>query len=175
MQKPFVDIREWRNREGVDYTYVQGGFDGKDIKFSLHFPVKEMYGGSGGAYKTIECVENCSSWDGVVPYVNGAPVSVPHNLTIRAHAMRVFRHKFPDIINRLKKDTKITSQLEEAKNGTDNVPILYQRFLGLANAFDTASNEQKKMIICGLCDRIEVSRDYEVRIVVDMDYGQFCG
>ncbi len=31
------------------------------------------------------------------------------------------------------------------------------------------------MIICGLCDRIEVSRDYEVRIVVDMDYGQFCG
>lgn len=45
MQKPFVDIREWRNREGVDYTYVHGGFDGKDIKFSLHFPVKEIYGG----------------------------------------------------------------------------------------------------------------------------------
>ena len=55
------------------------------------------------------------------------------------------------------------------------MPILYQRFLGWANEFDTASNEQKKMIICGLCDRIEVSRDYEVRIVVDMDYGQFCG
>ena len=36
------------------------------------------------------------------------------------------------------------------------MPILYQRFLGWANEFDTASNEQKKMIICGLCDRIEV-------------------
>ncbi len=70
---------------------------------------------------------------------------------------------------------EVTSKLEEAKNGADNVPILYQRFLGWANEFDTASNEQKKMIICGLCDRIEVSRDYEVRIVVDMDYGQFCG
>ncbi len=70
---------------------------------------------------------------------------------------------------------EMVNKLEEAKNGADNVPILYQRFLGWANEFDTASNEQKKMIICGLCDMIEVSRDYEVRIVVDMDYGQFCG
>ena len=69
----------------------------------------------------------------------------------------------------------MTNKLEEAKSGADNVPILYQRFLGWANEFDTVSNEQKKMIICSLCDRIEISRDYEVRIVVDMDYGQFCG
>ena len=69
----------------------------------------------------------------------------------------------------------MTNKLEEAKNGADNVPILYQRFLGWANEFDTASNEQQKMIICSLCDRIEISRDYEVRIVVDMDYGQFFG
>lgn len=41
--------------------------------------------------------------------------------------------------------------------------------------FDTFSTEQKKIIICELCDRIEVSWDYEVRIVVGMDYGQFCG
>lgn len=67
------------------------------------------------------------------------------------------------------------NKLEEAKNGADNVPILYRRFLWWANEFDTDSNEHKKMIICGLCDRIEVRRDYEVRIVVDMDYGQFCG
>ena len=46
---------------------------------------------------------------------------------------------------------------------------------GEVDAKDALINEQKKMIICGLCDRIEVSRDYEVRIVVDMDYGQFCG
>ena len=52
--------------------------------------------------------------------------------------------------------------------------ILYQRFLGWANEFDTASTEQKKMIICALCNRIEVSRDYEVKIVIDMDYEQFC-
>lgn len=78
------------------------------------------------------------------------------------------------------KDTKAkldetNLQLEEMKNGTDNMSIPYQRFLGWANEFDYASNEQKKMIICALCDRIEISRDYNVKIVVDMDYGQFCG
>ena len=70
--------------------------------------------------------------------------------------------------------SQITESLEQAKSGADNIPILYQRFLGWANEFDTASTEQKKMIICALCDRIEVSRDYEVKIVIDMDYEQFC-
>lgn len=44
----------------------------------------------------------------------------------------------------------------------------------LKNILDDAPAEQKKMIICSLCDRIEVSRDYEVKIVIDMDYEQFC-
>lgn len=61
-------------------------------------PYGYLFGGSGGAYKTISCVENCDSWDGCVPYVNGAPVSVPHHLTIRAHGLRTLRHKIPDII-----------------------------------------------------------------------------
>lgn len=64
-------------------------------------PFGYIYGGSGGAYKTISCVENTDVFDGAVPYVNGAPVSVPHNLTIRAHAMRVLRHKLGGIIERL--------------------------------------------------------------------------
>ena len=69
---------------------------------------------------------------------------------------------------------QITESLQQAKRGADNVPILYQHFLGWANEFDDAPIEQKKMIICSLCDRIEVSRDYEVKIVIDMDYEQFC-
>ena len=69
---------------------------------------------------------------------------------------------------------QITDSLQQAKSGADNVPVLYQRFLGWANEFDDAPIEQKKMIICSLCDRIEVSRDYEVKIVIDMDYEQFC-
>lgn len=193
MQKPFIDIKEPRVREGVDYTYVHGGFEDTEIKFSLYFPTKEkyegrffqylppfanhedssqkltkgddkilfsllhgayfvesnlgttnpfdprqditiayrsssavaeysrkiakqiygdhitrpygyLYGGSGGAYKTIDSVEHCDTWDGCVPYVNGAPVSVPHNLTIRAHSMRILRHKLDHIIASLQPD-----------------------------------------------------------------------
>lgn len=194
MQNPYTDIKEEREREGVKYTYVHGGFKGTDIKFSLYYPengkykgrffqylppaanhedasqkltggddkilfalthgayfvesnlgdpdpfgpnakrdhtltyrassavaeysreianeiygnIKRpygyIYGGSGGAYKTISCVENTHSWDGAVPYVHGAPVSVPHNLTIRAHTMRILRNKLPDIIETLKQN-----------------------------------------------------------------------
>ena len=61
-------------------------------------PYGYVFGGSGGAYKSISCAENCDVWDGAVPYVNGAPVSVPHNLTNRAHSMRVLRHRMQDVI-----------------------------------------------------------------------------
>lgn len=61
-------------------------------------PYGYVFGGSGGAYKSIACAENCDVWDGAVPYVNGAPVSVPHNLTVRAHSMRVLRHRLQDVI-----------------------------------------------------------------------------
>lgn len=76
----------------------------REVYGGIPRPYGYLYGGSGGAYKTIECVENCDAWDGAVPYVNGAPVSVPHNLTIRAHAMRVLRHSLPGIINAVKAD-----------------------------------------------------------------------
>lgn len=193
MQKPFIDIKEQRSREGIEYIYCHGGFGGTDIKFSLYFPMKDKYegrffqylppfanhedssqkltqgddkilfsllhgayfvesnlgtlnpfapatdvtinyrsssavaeysrkiaieiygdhitrpsgyifGGSGGAYKTIDCVEHCRTWDGCVPYVNGIPVSVPHNMTIRAHSMRILRRKLDHIIASLQPD-----------------------------------------------------------------------
>lgn len=190
MQKPYVDIREWRERSGIRFTYVHGGFEGLDLRFSFYFPEKDqyegrfflylppaanhedasqkltggddritfalthgayfvesnlgvmnpftpqqtpnppmpehasaavaeysrkiakeiygeditrpfgyVYGGSGGAYKTMACAHYTDAFDGAVPYVNGAPVSVPHNLTIRAHGLRVLRHKMTDIIS----------------------------------------------------------------------------
>ena len=41
MQKPYVDKTEERNRNGIRHTYVHGGFEGTDLKFSLYFPMKE--------------------------------------------------------------------------------------------------------------------------------------
>lgn len=56
-----------------------------------------IFGGSGGGYKTMSCVENTNAWDGAVPFVIGTPTSIPNNFTVRAHAKRVLRHRLPMI------------------------------------------------------------------------------
>ncbi|MFI4974340.1 MAG: hypothetical protein ACHP84_07380 [Caulobacterales bacterium] len=61
-----------------------------------------VFGGSGGAYKTIACFENTLGvWDGAVPFVMGSPVSLPNVFTVQAHAMRVLWDKFPQIVDAL--------------------------------------------------------------------------
>jgi hypothetical protein len=65
-----------------------------------HRPYGYLFGGSGGAFKTIGCVENCIGvWDGAVPFVHGSPVSLPNVFTSQAHAMRILRDKFPAIVD----------------------------------------------------------------------------
>lgn len=57
-----------------------------------------VYGGSGGGYKTISCVESTRGvWDGAVPFVIGSPMAMPNVFTVRAHAMRILRHKLTQI------------------------------------------------------------------------------
>jgi hypothetical protein len=36
-------------------------------------------------------------WDGVVPYVAGSPMAIPNVFTVRMHAMRILKDKFPVI------------------------------------------------------------------------------
>ncbi|HEX3920004.1 MAG TPA: hypothetical protein VHW60_21915 [Caulobacteraceae bacterium] len=68
--------------------------------YGAHRPYGYVYGGSGGAFKTLGCVENIPGvWDGSVPFVHGTPVSIPHFFTVQAHAMRVLGPKFPQIID----------------------------------------------------------------------------
>ena len=64
-------------------------------------PIGIVYGGSGGGYKTIACIENTNAWDGAVPYVIGSPVSLPNTITMHAQGQRVLRHVFPQIIDAL--------------------------------------------------------------------------
>ena len=42
--------------------------------FGEHRPYGYVYGGSGGGYKTMSCIENTSAWDGAVPFVIGSPI-----------------------------------------------------------------------------------------------------
>jgi hypothetical protein len=63
-------------------------------------PYGYAFGGSGGAYRTIGSFENTRGvWDGVVPYVLGSFMAIPNGFTVRMHAMRILRDKFPQIVD----------------------------------------------------------------------------
>jgi hypothetical protein len=70
--------------------------------YGAHRPFGYVYGGSGGAFKTLGCVETMPGvWDGSVPFVHGTPVSIPNFFTVQAHAMRILGPKFPQIVDAL--------------------------------------------------------------------------
>lgn len=64
-------------------------------------PFGYVYGGSGGAYKTMACIENTSAWDGAVPFVIGSPVSLPNTITLHAQGQRALRKVFGKIVDAL--------------------------------------------------------------------------
>lgn len=68
--------------------------------YGEHRPYGYVYGGSGGAFKTISCFENTTDvWDGAVPFVGPTPMSMPYVFSVQAHAIRLLWDKFPDIID----------------------------------------------------------------------------
>jgi hypothetical protein len=59
-----------------------------------------LYGGSGGAFQTISSAEHTIGvWDGFVPYVMGSPNAIPGVMTVRIHALRVLKTRFPAIMD----------------------------------------------------------------------------
>lgn len=67
--------------------------------FDEHRSYGYLYGGSGGAYRTIGSSENTDGvWDGFVPYVPGSPMAMPNVFSVRMHAQRILRDKFPAIV-----------------------------------------------------------------------------
>lgn len=67
--------------------------------YGVHRTYGYCFGGSGGAYRTIGGLENTDAWDGAVPYVVGSPVAIPNVFTVRMHAMRILKDKFPQIVD----------------------------------------------------------------------------
>lgn len=70
--------------------------------YGEHRPYGYIFGGSGGGYKSISCVE-CTEgvWDGAVPFVIGSPVALPNVFTMRMHALRILRNKLEEICDAL--------------------------------------------------------------------------
>ena len=66
--------------------------------YGEHRPYGYVYGGSGGGFKTISCVESTNDvWDGAVPFILGSPMSLPNVFSVQAHAMRILWDRFPQI------------------------------------------------------------------------------
>jgi hypothetical protein len=59
-----------------------------------------VYGGSGGSYKTISCIENTVGiWDGAVPYIVPSPMAAPNIFTVIGHALRILKDKMPMVVD----------------------------------------------------------------------------
>lgn len=69
--------------------------------YGAHRTYGYCYGGSGGAFRTIGCVENSTAWDGSVPFVMGSPMAIPNVYTVRCQALRLLEGKFPQIVDAL--------------------------------------------------------------------------
>lgn len=68
--------------------------------YGPHRPYGYIFGGSGGAYRTIGCIENTQGvWDGAVPFVMGSPMAIPNVFAVRMNCMRMLRDKFPQIVD----------------------------------------------------------------------------
>jgi hypothetical protein len=61
-----------------------------------------VFGGSGGAYRAIACMEMAHDvWDGAVPYIHGSMQSIPSMHSVQAHAFRVLGDKLPQVVDAL--------------------------------------------------------------------------
>lgn len=69
--------------------------------YGVHRVYGYLYGGSGGGYKTMSCMESTDVWDGGVPYIIGSPMALPNCLTTRVYGLRMLRHKLPLIADAL--------------------------------------------------------------------------
>ena len=65
-------------------------------------PYGYVYGGSGGGFKSIACVEHTKDvWDGAVPFIHGSPLAMPNVFTVQARALRILDGKFDGIVDAL--------------------------------------------------------------------------
>lgn len=65
------------------------------------------------------------------------------------------------------------NMLEEKSDVLNKLDYYYEQFVSWADEFESATMEQKKMIICQLIKTIKVSRGYQLEIEFNISYRQF--
>ena len=79
-----------------------------------------------------------------------------------------------DELNSIQKRlTECEKSLEEKNDVLNKLDYYYTQFTSWADEFDTATMEQKKMIICQLIKEIRVFKDYNIEIEFNISYRQF--
>ena len=68
----------------------------------------------------------------------------------------------------------LNTEITDKKSSMEKIKPFYDRFKNWSEEFGECTNEQKKMIISQIIDRIEVGRDYKINLVLNMTYQQFC-
>ena len=69
---------------------------------------------------------------------------------------------------------KLNNELSQKKEMAEVILPAYRRFKSWADEFDTADMEKKKMIASQLFDRIELGKDYQLTLHMNITYRQFC-
>ena len=69
---------------------------------------------------------------------------------------------------------KLQEEERRGESAIENIKPAYRKFQSWADEFEDATFEQKKMIIGELINHVEVSKDYEVNVVLNITYQQFC-
>lgn len=64
-------------------------------------------------------------------------------------------------------------QIGDQQSAVDNLDYYYETFRSWADEYQNASKEQKKMIACNLIKEVRIGKDYNIDIVLDMNYNQF--
>ena len=69
---------------------------------------------------------------------------------------------------------QLQNEVKSKKASIEAIRPMFEQFVGWAQEFDKCTIEQKKMIISQLVNRIELNKDYELTIELNMDYKDFC-
>lgn len=98
----------------------------------------------------------------------GESIYTPQDLK---EAIGVLKKRIAENERKLKKLRAEMNQAEEMeKSALEN----YRDFKGWAEEFDTASIEQKRLIVHQLFDKIELGKGYQIILHVNVAYEQFC-
>lgn len=100
--------------------------------------------------------------------LTGDSIYSPEDLTV---AIKVLKERVETGEQQL---LQVQTEAEERKRGIESISPAYNQFKSWADEFDTATIEQQKMIACQLFKRIEVGRDYNISVELNMTYQQFC-